>query len=269
MEGIDIAAVARQRDSVVDAFHWTRPDLTLVPPGGEVASGAAAPAARRVQEFLGVNGFHTKIDGVYGPATRDAVAALQDAAGLPASGDVDFRTYIALIAPLCGAADPTPGGGGYEAAVQAVAERHLRRHPVEVGGDNRGPWVRLYCQGADGPEYRWCAGFVSFVLLQAAHVAGGAAPFPYTLSCDRLGALADAAGRFVRPADVRPPVDGPAVFLCRLSDEDWCHTGFATAFGDGSFTTVEGNTNEAGGSNGFEACRRQRGYDRKNFIRLG
>jgi hypothetical protein len=80
--------------------------------------------------------------------------------------------------------------------------------------------------------------------------------------------LADKADRLVRPAPEGPALDGPALFLVRLSDDDWCHTGFATDFRDGSFTTIEGNTNEAGGSNGFEVCRRQRGYDKKDFVRL-
>jgi hypothetical protein len=193
MEAIDIAAVGRQRDAVIDAFHWTRPDFAMLPADGRLAAGARGLAATRVQEFLGLNGFHTKLDGDYGPATEDAVAAFQAAAGLPATGAVDADTHLALIAPLCDAADPTPVGsayvGAYGETVRAVAERHLRRRPAEIGGDNCGPWVRLYCQGADGPEYRWCAGFVSFVLLQAAHVSRSAAPLAYTLSCDRLALL--------------------------------------------------------------------------------
>jgi len=35
-----------------------------------------------------------------------------------------------------------------------------------------------------------------------------------------------------------------------------------------SFATIEGNSNEEGSSNGFEACARQRGYDKKDFIRI-
>lgn len=53
-----------------------------------------------------------------------------------------------------------------------------------VGGQNRGPWVRLYMKGHEGPDLPWCAGFVSFVTSQAAQAFDTRLEIPYTVSCD-------------------------------------------------------------------------------------
>ena len=33
--------------------------------------------------------------------------------------------------------------------VIAFAEQHMNEHPREIGGQNRGPWVRLYMKGKE------------------------------------------------------------------------------------------------------------------------
>ena len=58
--------------------------------------------------------------------------------------------------------------------------------PSDVGGENRGPWVRLYMDGRDGKEWLWCAGFVCFILRQACAALDQPLPFPGTVSCDVL-----------------------------------------------------------------------------------
>ena len=50
--------------------------------------------------------------------------------------------------------------------MKTLAGQHLAQGPREVGGDNRGPWVRAYMGGQDGKWARWCAGFVSTLLAQ-------------------------------------------------------------------------------------------------------
>ena len=47
-------------------------------------------------------------------------------------------------------------------------------NPREIGGQNMGPWVRLYMDGREGAEFPWCAGFVCFVLAQACEAMGRA-----------------------------------------------------------------------------------------------
>jgi len=170
-----------QRQAILSAFSWTKADFDFALP---VRAGAKGVAAKRIQELLAINGSHVKIDSDYGGATTDAVRALQTSKGLTATGEVDADTRLALLEPLLRAAEPVAAPGAiYESAVQEIMQRHVGCHPVEAGGDNRGPWVRLYCQGQDGVEFRWCAGFVSFILRQAAAATKGVSPLKYTLSC--------------------------------------------------------------------------------------
>jgi hypothetical protein len=44
------------------------------------------------------------------------------------------------------------------------------------------------------------------------------------------------------------------------------HTGIVTRAEQGVFHTMEGNTNDDGHRNGFEACTRRRGYRSKDFV---
>jgi hypothetical protein len=66
------------------------------------------------------------------------------------------------------------GGKSLSTLAAAYAKQHIKNHPKEAGGDNRGPWVRSYLDWG-GKDARWCAGFVCFALEQAAHTLGEAA----------------------------------------------------------------------------------------------
>jgi peptidoglycan hydrolase-like protein with peptidoglycan-binding domain len=132
---------------------------------GSVARGTKGKAARQMQEWLCLNDHAVAVDGDYGPATEAAVRAFQAAQGIGATGRVTRGTFEALTAPM-GHALTVPGNlpRDLNAAVVAIARRHLVVHPREVGGQNRGPWVRLYMDGHEGGAWPWCAGFVSFVI---------------------------------------------------------------------------------------------------------
>ena len=57
---------------------------------------------KQVQELLDFLGFEPgKIDGIWGPKTRNALAAFQRAYGLPESGDADENTCKALRHAVC------------------------------------------------------------------------------------------------------------------------------------------------------------------------
>jgi hypothetical protein len=263
---LDFPTLERQRQSVLAAFPWTKDDLDFAVP---IYRGATGARAKRIQELLCINGHHVTIDSDFGMATSDAVAGVQRDNVIPQTSEVDVETRLALLAPLLRAADPVAiAGAAYGDAVTDIMRRHINSHPREVGGDNCGPWVRLYCRGLDGGEYRWCAGFISFVLLQAAVATNGSPPFRYTLSCDNLAGDAKQAGKFVEGNNSPPGIGAPAIFLVRHAPGDWIHTGLVSIFSEDSFSTIEGNTNEAGGSNGYEACVRQRGYGNKDYIRI-
>jgi hypothetical protein len=60
-----------------------------------------------------------------------------------------------------------------------------------------------------------------------------------------------------------------AIFLLRGKQPgDWIHTGFAHSFTPGSFSTIEGNSNDEGSRNGHEMCARIRAYRNMDFIKL-
>ncbi len=195
--------------------------------------------------------------------------------GLPESGRVNRDTWEALVEPMQRAVDVTVrAGSGLDSAVHAVAMAHLREHPIELGGDNRGPRVRLYTGGNDGSGWLRCASFVSFVVAQAAALTGTAMPIKGSPSCDTLAAQARERGRFVPGTALSngnsawPDLGRCSIFLVRRTSTDWTHTGLAFDGEADTFSTIEGNTNDDGSRNGYEVCRRMRSVSRKDFIVL-
>lgn len=245
---------------------------------GEIARGTRGRKARQVQEWITLHGFKTSIDEDFGPATARALKLFQAARGLPETGVVNQATWEVMVVPLVRALAPVAAEATYAATVLKVAQQHLREHPIELGGANSGPWVRAYMNGNQGAAWPWCAGFVSFVLDQAAQIHQQAVPVKSTFSCDFLALDAQQKARFVaeRDLDRETPTWGEAslgacaIFLVRRTSTDWTHTGFAFGYHpDGTFETIEGNTNDEGSREGFEVCRRIRGRSSKDFIRLG
>ena len=241
---------------------------------GNIAQGATGRKARRVQEWLNIHGFRTAIDEDYGPASARAVKALQNARGLtPASpGEVDRATWDELVEPMTRALGTIGAAGSFAATVRAVAEQHLREHPIELGGANCGPWVRAYMDGHQGAAWPWCAGFVTFVLKQAAQVFGSSAPISGSFSCDVLQRQAEQTGRYVARSSVGSLASAGlgdcCIFLVRRTSSDWTHTGFAMDMEQSTFATIEGNTNDEGSREGYEVCERVRGGSRMDFIKL-
>lgn len=233
-------------------------------------------SVRRVQEWLSFHGFATGIDEDFGSATETATRLFQQNRGIPATGIIDEATWEQLVRPLHRVL--APANVGPNAALGDVlfgfAQQHLTEHPIELGGDNRGPWVRLYMNGKEGSEWYWCAGFVTFLLKQACTQAGIRMPIEGSFSCDSLAYQAKSANLFVSDAElksgkVRWQDLGPIpIFLVRRTATDWTHTGFAFDGNGEAFSTIEGNTNDEGSHNGYEVCRRVRNLAGKDFIRL-
>lgn len=252
-------------DDLSQLSSWIRAELDI--PARPVVPGDVGTDARRVQEWLSLHGIRLAIDGDFGPATRRGVERYQEQTNLAVSGEVDAETFESLVSPMkevcrrdvSNACTLTEG-----VVVRAAA--HVAVHPVEVGGANKGPWVRMYMKGGTGP---WCAGFVTFALHQAAEFLDIELPFAGSFSCDNLAEQARSAGRFVAEQDVRPDDLLPgSIFLVRKSARDWTHTGVVAQALPDSFDTLEGNTDDAGGREGIEACAHTRGYAKKDFIVL-
>jgi hypothetical protein len=228
--------------------------------------------AKRVQEHLTLRGFGLDIDSDFGPTTEKRVKDFQASKQLPVTGIVDFATWEKLVDPLVLALQPIAAGGKTLSQLTLdYARQHVRSHPREAGGDNRGPWVRCYL-GWDGADARWCAGFVCFALEQAADTLGVGLPIGASASCDVLAKGAQAAHLFVAESRVKSGAFAKSAilpgsfFLKREVPNDWTHVGIVLATGADAFDTVEGNTDNDGSSNGFEAAERARGYGSKDFI---
>ncbi|MAS94932.1 MAG: hypothetical protein CMO55_17180 [Verrucomicrobiales bacterium] len=254
---------------------YIRAELDM--PTGALSPGTKSKEVRRVQEWLTFHEFDTSIDGEFGPATERVLKRFQKAKKLGQSGSVNERTWSKLIEPMKQVLSKPAGIETipYPEAVLAVALQHAEVRPFEVGGQNCGPWVRLYCGGNDGEDWLWCAGFATFLMKQAAFYRGQAPLIDGSVSCDTLASQAKATDRFVSRSEL---VTGEfpwksfgrcAVFLQRKSHNDWNHTGLAFNFqGTGEeivFDTIEGNTNGGGSRNGGEARRSTRSMSGKTY----
>lgn len=234
---------------------------------GALAKGAKGIQVTRVQEHLCLAGFSLSIDGDFGSTTFAQVGAFQTARGLPATGTVDQATHAALVAPMVRAVAPLPANGkALSDLVADYALQHIAQGAREAGGDNMGPWVRAYL-GWQGRDARWCAGFTCYALEQAAFTLGVKAPIASSASCDMLAASAKAAGKFVKEGATTPAkIKRGSFFLVRATATDWVHVGIVTGTRPDLILTAEGNTNNQGSSNGYEATTRARNYNSKDFI---
>lgn len=253
-------------------YPWIRKELEL---DREYRRGDRGAKVKIIQEWLCLHDFKLVIDSQFGSATEHALRQYQKANGMVESGAANQTTFAALTRPMLRALTPAANpGNSYASMITGYAARHLKELPREVGGQNLGPWVRLYMHGNEGREWAWCAGFVCFILRQASDTLNFPMPFKTTFSCDTLAAQAKEKGLFVAgrnlsagnpPAAAMPP---GSIFLNRRTSTDWDHTGLVTRFGNDVFETIEGNTNDDGDREGYEVCRRFRAYDSKDFIRI-
>lgn len=225
------------------------------------------------QELLSLTGLKTTPDGDFGPATEEIIRIFQGSHGLDPSGQVDQDLYD-LMERIAGISEiknppatvlmPTLSG-----TVAQLALWHARFEPKEVGGDNRGPWVRLYMNDTEGLP--WCAGFVTYIVKQAQKLTGLRAPITGGWACTRIAEQALASGAFRRGEELAD-IDIPAgsIFIRRKKGHDnaWEHTGIVTADirQKGIVRTIEGNTNDNGSREGFEVCTHILRRDNRDYI---
>jgi hypothetical protein len=255
------------------SIHWL--DKVLLPEERLTVRGTDnRVAAGRIQELCNHHGQRVAVDGDFGPATEVALKTIQAKAGMTPSGIVDEATWELLVWPFVRAlrlprysenANP-----GFAYVAYQIARMHSAEHPHEIGGQNRGPWVKLYMSGNHGVQYPWCAGFVSFILHQTALATGETPPIGYTWSCDEMARMAKEANLWVPEGSKRMEGSGMHIFLIRnpRNPKDWTHTGFGYSFGPETFRTIEGNGNALGGREGLEVVELHRGYRNRDFVYL-
>jgi hypothetical protein len=256
----------REGPGSVDTTPVGCEDLTLDRPYKRRDSGRKV---KLIQEWLCLHGFHVRIDGDFGPATETALTRFQREVGLPVTATVDALTFERLTAPMRAALAPiVPEGRSASQMVVAYARQHLRQHPREVGGRNRGPWVRLYMGGNEGEPWAWSAGFVCLCLDQACRTLDLQLPLELSYSCDSLAASAKAQGRFLSepPERERARVTPGSIFLNSRSPLDWRHAGVVVRAAPEVIQTIEGNVADEGLAEGYEVCERTRGYRHMDFI---
>ena len=221
-----------------------------------------------IQEWLCLNGQSTKIDGDYGPATEVAVINFQKNTGLMQTGKVDPLTFEKLVSPMKSLSQTTlSGNGGLLPAVVELTLKYLEAHPMEVGGQNMGPWVRYFMDGYQGNAWPWCAGFNTFIVKQAAKLCAIPTALPRTYSCDILGMWAKNNGKFISGTSGNLSAVKPGhLFLVRKSQHDWQHTGIVIEMTPEYCVTIEGNTNDEGSREGYEVCKRSRGFKTLDFV---
>lgn len=243
--------------------------------------GSTDHGVRRVQEWLCLHGHATAIDGDFGPATATAVAAFQAAHGCARddnTGVVDVETWGALVAPMDRAELVSSHPDRFGERVVRIARAHLASRAREVGGDNRGPWIRLYGRGIDQSRvefFPWCQAFASHVWLKAAREVGVDLPFPLATSAGAVSyyvpwvvGAAKGADRF-RPGAGNPAVPPGSMFFVPGAINDrpsHVHVGLVTEDRGDAVVTIEGNTNRDGSANGYEVAQH---YRRKTGLDFG
>jgi len=237
-----------------------------------IQRGAKGIGVQRVQEWLGLKGHGVEIDGDFGPATEAALIAYQGEVWnktSPKFGTLDVPTWKNLANDLISAGAFVTPGPTFGATVVAVAQAHLAAKAREIGGDNCGPWVRHYCRGQ---SVAWCQGFASTMWNDAAQLVGKGPALDlviegiWCLFVPTVAAAAKRAGLFMPGSAAWSPPPG-SMFLLRGGAYGYLHVGIVEWADRDIMRTIEGNTNENGGANGYEVARRTRMVASCDFVR--
>jgi hypothetical protein len=254
------------------------PILEIAKPVGR---GTRGESVRFIQEWLVLHHVNIDIDGDYGPATEQAVKDFQGGSGvLGVTGTTDPETYAMLVRPMVEALRPItpPDGATLGQMIAACALQHLDKHAREVGGQNRGPWVRLYLQGRERPIDKdlpkgydaWCAGFAATMVAHASKsMSAKTTPLGYHTNCNKLAAAAQDEKRFLRGDKAKPEQipTGSLMLIRNGNRRGWHHTGVVTQALPDYVLTIEGNSStRASESPTGEVCRQRRYYGRLDFI---
>ena len=215
--------------------------------------------------------------------TPTGITAIQHAcnvtfdAGLTEDGekgpltDTAFSRLIDIYDAGITAPAASDGPGAFALALATVAESQIGTQE-DAAHSNRGNAILKYQQATNlgGQGWPWCAAFVDWCFQAAASATPAPAARPKgTLQRPET---ASAFGLITWAGDQGLPTLHPPATPQRgdIVVYTFSHTGIVTGYTGGeTFATVEGNTNDQGGSDGYEVARRTRSFGTvKAFIRL-
>ncbi len=217
------------------------------------------PDIKQIQTLLVEKGFLTneEVSGVFDNETLLAVRSFQaqnlDQNGQPlvVDGKVGELTWWSLHNPKPRIQTPSAidflqmsdialGGTNTGRAALEVAIAEMKDGAGEIGGNNRGPFVKKYLHGLapEGKDGSWCAGFVSYCFSQ---IPGGI-PFKYSVGSRDILQQFKKQGWASAPGSDFIPQPGDLVVWWRerLSGSKG-HIGIVHQLLNGFLYTIEGN----------------------------
>ena len=260
-------------------------NIEIAPHVFPVASGSSSRDVTRLQEWLVVRGFDVGtdanlapgsaaaagIDGQFGNGTQRGCDAFAAANGL-ASSTVNEAFWQKLTGGMDTAFSFHSTKPGVSDAIVETAQLHLDQKPLEarrliggklIGRDNSVPWVRAFCLGFSDES---CQGAASQWVKQAFAALGRVPPIPLDepkvmpLFVPSIVEAAKGTGRFVAGASPTAVPPGSFFFVKGLlkGEPSHIHVGVTASpiRANGTFNSIEGNTNANGSDAGFEVCKR-------------
>ena len=205
-------------------------------------------------------------DGEYGPLTQTAVARFQMHVRIRPTGIADADTMSVLSSKAASHAKlhrPFVPQNPFmrESALQVA----LKQTGVEedAAHTNHGVKVEMYLRSVGQPGGEpWCAAYVCWCYAWAAKKAGLHNPIFMTGDCYALYQWAESTHRLTDN-----PIRGD-VFLVKGGAWVVQHTGFVIRRTGTTVDTIEGNTNPAGGSDGYGVFKRNRDMNSCLFVHV-
>jgi hypothetical protein len=222
--------------------------------------GSQGASVTELQNILRELDYNIPVTGVFDAATVNAVKDFQarhlDKHNNPlvVDGSVGDLTMWALKNPRSkvsgGAIDfsemPDEALGGHPIGRLAlqVAINELKAGAGEIGGNNKGPFVKKYLDPTGLPEGNsWCAAFISWCFLKAVDGDKKAMPFKYNAGARNVFNQFKQKGWHYDATDVsKLPQPGDIVAWWRVSlPSGFGHIAIVHHFKDGFLYTLEGN----------------------------
>jgi hypothetical protein len=219
---------------------------------------------KQVQEWLCIYGHNIKIDGQFGPVTQSACEDFCRKHDMKFSSATGIVFLNKLKEPIDKVNKKVSGSNVKDVLVK-IAEQHFAQKPREIGGNNCGPWVRLYTGGNEGKAYPWCAFFATYCIDQAKK-QGAMSWLGRDGSSTSIYKKAKKLGKVLMC-----PEPGCLFLVKNTTGVPWkshIHTGIVASIGDGFVNTIEGNTNAGGSVNGDGVYVRRRSFKDLDFIQI-